>query len=156
MKNWKEVINYGAFLAVFSGLFAALASTSAKLVFNTDIVQQFCQLVSSSSSIALFQSIICSEALTNVLWAICVGFVILFNVLMWTTFTKALQYFSSTVEASATNTASSFLFSAILGWIIFSEHLNLQWFAGFMCIISGLYLIQKENIHQEKIAKKTE
>ncbi|CAI9735619.1 Hypothetical predicted protein [Octopus vulgaris] len=105
-------------------------STSAKLVFNTDIVQQFCQLVSSSSSIALFQSIICSEALTNVLWAICVGFVILFNVLMWTTFTKALQYFSSTVEASATNTASSFLFSAILGWIIFSEHLNLQWFAG--------------------------
>ncbi|GAB1605661.1 transmembrane protein 42-like [Argonauta hians] len=145
----KTTVGYGAFLAVFSGLFAALASSAAKLVFNTDIIHTFCNLATSQDSFASLQAFVCSDVISNVLWLVCLGFVLLFNVLMWTTFTKALQYFTSTVEASATNTASNFLFSAILGWMIFSEQLNMQWFLGFLCIVSGLFLIQKQNQQQQ-------
>lgn len=63
---------------------------------------------SFSFSLSLWQVLIC------VLRVCCFCLMFAFNALMWTTFTKSLQYFTSTVEASATNTACNFTFSVSL------------------------------------------
>ena len=84
------------------------------------------------------------------------------NALMWTTFTKALQGASSTVEITVTNSSANLFFTvstlepkeqlqkshvyssppqAVLGNAVFGETLSLQWWLGASIIVTGLIII---------------
>lgn len=147
MSTKNKLSGYGLILASSAGLFASLASLSAKLAVTDETVKEICQILNVLSEIINWPllSSTCSEVLICVLRVCCFCLMFAFNALMWTTFTKSLQYFTSTVEASATNTACNFTFSAIFGWLFFNENLPLQWWIGCLCIVIGLYLIQSGN-----------
>ncbi|XP_071532462.1 transmembrane protein 42 isoform X2 [Panulirus ornatus] len=63
------------------------------------------------------------------------------NCVMWTTFTKSLRFSSTSLEATITNTAANFFFTAILGQVLFGEVVRSLWWMGTVLIISGLLLM---------------
>ncbi|XP_057291559.1 transmembrane protein 42-like isoform X3 [Hydractinia symbiolongicarpus] len=70
---------------------------------------------------------------------------LIFNMTMWTLFTKALAYSVSTIEVTVCNTAANFFVSAWLGVILFGERLSLTWWLGSCFIIAGLSLIHSSS-----------
>eukprot|EP00033_Pygsuia_biforma_P005542 GCRY01006120.1.p1 GENE.GCRY01006120.1~~GCRY01006120.1.p1 ORF type:complete len:153 (-),score=22.95 GCRY01006120.1:52-510(-) len=70
-----------------------------------------------------------------------IGAFILCNVMMWAFFTLALNALSSSMVATALNLASNFLFTAVLGRIIFNEILSVLWFVGASLIATGVLLL---------------
>ncbi|XP_064560913.1 transmembrane protein 42 [Zonotrichia leucophrys gambelii] len=71
----------------------------------------------------------------------CVGLVFVCNAVMWTVFTKALRLSSSSAAASVTTTASNFIFSAILGRLLFGETWTPLWWVGLAMTVCGLMLL---------------
>jgi len=65
------------------------------------------------------------------------GLNIIFNIIMWTLYTKALSRGSSTTQVAIMNTSSNFMITAILGFIIFSEALPPLWWAGAGLLVAG-------------------
>jgi len=63
-------------------------------------------------------------------------------------FNKALQASRTTLEASIINTASNFVFTALIGYLAFNEELSVFWWSGTSLIIIGTYLVSTEG--QEK------
>lgn len=72
-------------------------------------------------------------------------FMILCNTIMWTVFTKSLHFCKSTLEATVTNTAANFFFTAIYGQVLFREVLSVMWWSGTGLIIIGLLFINAGN-----------
>ncbi|XP_055565385.1 transmembrane protein 42 isoform X2 [Falco cherrug] len=71
----------------------------------------------------------------------CVGLVFACNAVMWTVFAKALRLSSSSAAASVTTTASNFIFSAILGKLLFGETWTPLWWIGLAMMLCGLVLL---------------
>ncbi|KAL5022487.1 hypothetical protein ScPMuIL_001642 [Solemya velum] len=111
-----------------------MASTSAKIATNGEMVHLLCQRFMSEENVQM--AAYCMRVIFFVL-------IFLFNALMWTLFVKALQYCSSTVEATVTNTASNFFFTAVVSSVLFGEHLSLLWWLGSVIILLGLLLIHR-------------
>ncbi|XP_053401208.1 transmembrane protein 42-like [Mercenaria mercenaria] len=132
---------WGLCLAVVAGTMAALASVSAKLAVTADVVHELC-LTFASSIDNMEISVIC-DSISYVLRGICVGGIFLFNALMWTFYTKSLQYCPSTVEATVTNTGANFLVSAVFGFSLFGESFSILWWFGSCLILAGLVLIHQ-------------
>ncbi|KAM7036055.1 transmembrane protein 42 [Passerculus sandwichensis] len=80
-------------------------------------------------------------ALSMLLRLSCVGLVFVCNAVMWTVFTKALRLSSSSAAASVTTTASNFIFSAILGRLLFGETWTPLWWVGLAMTVCGLMLL---------------
>ncbi|XP_065688758.1 transmembrane protein 42 [Patagioenas fasciata] len=70
-----------------------------------------------------------------------VGLVFACNAVMWTVFAKALRLSSSSAAASVTTTASNFIFSAILGKLLFGETWTPLWWVGLAVTLCGLVLL---------------
>ncbi|XP_078338913.1 uncharacterized protein LOC144627030 isoform X2 [Crassostrea virginica] len=94
----------GLFLAVSAGIMAALGSVSAKLATSGHILVHFCQISIQAEFCVQFGLL---------LRVIFFAMIFICNGMMWTLFTKSLQFCSSTAEAAVTNTASNFLVSAL-------------------------------------------
>ncbi|ORY73972.1 hypothetical protein LY90DRAFT_402164 [Neocallimastix californiae] len=69
---------------------------------------------------------------------------------MWANFTKALNVSSSSIQVTVINSATNFCLTAILGHLIFSEPLSLQWWFGASLIVTGTVLL---NTEMQKIEK---
>ncbi|XP_060579769.1 transmembrane protein 42-like isoform X2 [Ruditapes philippinarum] len=132
---------WGLCLAVVAGMMAALASVSAKLAVTADVVHELC-LTFAISFETVKMSVVC-DSISYILRGICVGGIFLFNALMWTFYTKSLQFCPSTVEATITNTGANFLVSALLGLLLFGETFSLLWWCGSCLILAGLVLIHQ-------------
>jgi len=77
---------------------------------------------------------------------------VLSNILMLRSFSKALQDSETTLQASVVNTASNFIFTAFIGFLAFKEQLSLFWWCGTSCIIIGIYLLGTDrSIDKSKI-----
>ncbi|MCJ1394409.1 hypothetical protein MMC18_007287 [Xylographa bjoerkii] len=76
-----------------------------------------------------------------------------FNALMWVLFTRALTLHTSTTKVSILNTSSNFLFTAILGLLIFSESLPPLWFAGAFLLVFGNVVIGRRDGGEGKPAE---
>uniref|UniRef100_A0A3B5K1G1 Transmembrane protein 42a n=1 Tax=Takifugu rubripes TaxID=31033 RepID=A0A3B5K1G1_TAKRU len=63
------------------------------------------------------------------------------NAIMWTSFSKALQHCSSSARVTVTTTASNFIFSAILGRLVFGETHAALWWLGISLTLCGLLLL---------------
>jgi len=73
--------------------------------------------------------------------AIFFGLNLIFNGIMWTLFTKALARGTSTTQVSILNTSANFMFTAVMGWLIFSESLPPMWFLGAALLVAGNVII---------------
>ncbi|CAF95598.1 unnamed protein product [Tetraodon nigroviridis] len=60
---------------------------------------------------------------------------------MWTSFSKALRHCSSSARVTVTTTASNFLFSAVLGRLVFGETHAALWWVGISLTLCGLLLL---------------
>lgn len=75
---------------------------------------------------------------------------LLSNFTMWALFTRALTASPSTTKVSITNTASNFLVTAILGMIVFAEHVRGLWWLGAAMIGAGCILVGMRDGDGEK------
>ena len=69
------------------------------------------------------------------------GLNLLFNVIMWTLFTRALTLATSTTRVSILNTAANFLVTAVLSFLVFAESLPGLWFLGAALLVAGSVII---------------
>ncbi|KAL3860749.1 hypothetical protein ACJMK2_010824 [Sinanodonta woodiana] len=136
----------GIALALIAGSMAALGSTSAKLAMTGHILEGICTNVLSHLMVAeedqSMSNSICHSVSFGLRVACFLG-IFIFNALMWTFYTKSLQFCRSTVEATVTNTAANFLLTAVIGFMLFGEHLSVKWWLGSCLILTGLWLIHK-------------
>jgi len=115
--------------SVISGFFAALAGFFGKITFDANVLDT----ISSSFHVG---PVIC-----QILFGLAL---VLSNILMLQNFNRALQASKTTLEASIVNTASNFIFTALIGYLAFSEELSFFWWSGTSLIIIGTYLISTE------------
>ncbi|KAI8880237.1 hypothetical protein K501DRAFT_255445 [Backusella circina FSU 941] len=133
--------------AIISGFFAALSSVFAKL-FSDDRTALLHDYI--KHFIPIETSILATRGICFLLIFGC-------NSIMWTTFTKALNKATSSVQVSLVNGAVNFGASAILGYAIFDEPLALRWWIGASFILAGTLLLSKNtNKNEVKANKKDE
>lgn len=108
---------WGVLNCLCAGAFGALAAASAKLAFSREM------------SLALSLLAIVMMGLTNTL--------------MWTFFNRGLTFSMSSAVASVTVTFSNTLSSALLGYVLYGECQEVQWWGGIFLILCGLVLIHR-------------
>ncbi|XP_044761226.1 transmembrane protein 42-like [Coccinella septempunctata] len=79
-----------------------------------------------------------------ILRLLCVLLMITVNTYVLTLFMRALHQSGSTLLATVVTNASSFLSSAIFGYLFFEETSSLLWWLGLLFIIGGLLLIVQD------------
>jgi drug/metabolite transporter (DMT)-like permease len=118
------------FYSFFSGFLACLVSIFIKFAFNTDIV------ISESSS---------SFPLKLLIQLVFVGISIGLNGLMWVYYTKSLHFSANTLFSTALNKFSNFVCSAIFGFLIFNEKLNVtRWLFGLLVLLIGILILNDQ------------
>ncbi|XP_037128703.1 transmembrane protein 42-like [Syngnathus acus] len=127
----------GSIYALLAGCLAAAASLSAKLTLGADYLKEMCE---ASTSGAQHDETVCLW-LHIPLRLLCVALMFLCNAVMWTFFSKALRYSSSSARATATTTAGNFISSAILGKLIFGESQSVLWWVGISLTLCGLLML---------------
>lgn len=132
----------GMTFALISGLLAALASLCGKFSMTADETYHLCDVLSSNWLGTGTSHYFCDKMITFLRVAFFIS-MIACNAVMWTLFTKALRLCTTTLEATVTNTASNFFFTAIFGQTLFGEYLTLLWWLGTVLILFGLLLMHK-------------
>jgi len=118
------------FYSFFSGFLACLVSIFIKFAFNTDIV------ISESSS---------SFPLKLLIQLAFVGISIGLNGLMWVYYTKSLHFSANTLFSTALNKFSNFVCSALFGFLIFNEKLNItRWLFGLFVLLVGILILNDQ------------
>ncbi|KAI9209535.1 uncharacterized protein BJ171DRAFT_576326 [Polychytrium aggregatum] len=135
-------------LALLAGLCGALASVSAKLA---SLSSPTSSLVHSALCLAFNTAKACAQDgseglvyyidLERALRLLSGASVLLWNALMWMSFTKALCLSSSSVQATVASTAANLCGSAVVGQILFRDSLSLQWWCGASLVVVGTMLM---------------
>lgn len=79
---------------------------------------------------------------------LCVTSLILCNILMWLSFTTAMQGMRTVTATSATTTVN-FLVSGLAGWVLFGELLGLSWWVGVSFIVAGVLLLNSDQVTEK-------
>ncbi|KAL7648725.1 UNVERIFIED_CONTAM: hypothetical protein RMT77_000633 [Armadillidium vulgare] len=131
----------GQAYAVTSGLIAAVASLCGKYAVARNEAKDLCEITLRFWELYSKENqVFCDQYL--LLWR--GGFFVLmflFNCVMWTTFTKALRFTSTSLEATIINTASNFFFTAVVGQVLFDEVVTGLWWMGTVLILCGLLIM---------------
>ncbi|KAL1999830.1 hypothetical protein VTN02DRAFT_3904 [Thermoascus thermophilus] len=132
-------------LAIASGTFAALNGLFAKLT-TTDLTTS----ISRGLSHLLGMPESTDRGVEVLVRATFFALNLLSNFTMWALFTRALTASPSTTKVSITNTASNFLVTAILGMIVFAEHVRGLWWLGAAMMGAGCILVGMRDGDGEK------
>ncbi|XP_019870679.1 transmembrane protein 42 [Aethina tumida] len=76
------------------------------------------------------------------------GLMLLCNAGVWTLFVKALHQNNSSLVATVLSTASNFVLSGVVGFVIFDETTSISWWIGLYIIIVGLLLVLRGDASQ--------
>lgn len=126
--------------AIGAGFFAALASLLTKItLIPEDLIHQLLPHLSSS---IYFQYATRLISLLSIFAA---------NAVMWLLFSKALNASHSSHIPTALNASSNFLFSGLLGWLVFGEQVSLKWICGMLLVLLGNLLVARDNEPRVKI-----
>ncbi|MCJ1245411.1 hypothetical protein MMC30_002615 [Trapelia coarctata] len=125
--------------AVASGTCAAFNGVFAKLT-TTELTTSIAATIAGFLNLGEGNHVV--DYLTR---AIFFSLNLAFNALMWVLFTRALTLHTSTTHVSILNTSSNFLFTAILGLLIFSESLPPLWFLGAGMLVIGNVIIGRRD-----------
>lgn len=123
--------------SILSGLFAALAALFGKLSTTPSI----------SRSVLLALALV-DDHLEYSVWAaqlLSIGLMIAANGLMWSQYSLALAFSRTSLLVTAINTVSNFIFTALLGRLLFSETISAEWAAGISCILLGIVLLKEQS-----------
>ena len=121
--------------SLVSGVFAALSSMLGKLAFGSkefeNLVLTLMTMIPGTNPVQLQ---IC-------LWWLMLLLLVLANVAMWVFFSRAMMLSPNTIEVTSVNSVANFLFSTLIGVIIFNEALTISWIAGILLMVMGLLII---------------
>eukprot|EP00123_Amoebidium_parasiticum_P003626 comp14918_c0_seq1/m.11476 comp14918_c0_seq1/g.11476 ORF comp14918_c0_seq1/g.11476 comp14918_c0_seq1/m.11476 type:complete len:151 (-) comp14918_c0_seq1:402-854(-) len=146
----------GLVLALSAGLCAALASVAGKMSFDDHYLHNMFSYVMGmmlEADVRDDKQIL--HWVTRIGRVCSFGLMFGFNALMWTLFTKSLSKCSSTLEATVTNSAANFFFTALCGMVLFQETLPLLWWVGGSFVVVGLLLVNRGAQALENETKKT-
>jgi len=74
-----------------------------------------------------------------------VGISIGLNGLMWVYYTKSLHFSANTLFSTALNKFSNFVCSALFGFLIFNEKLNItRWLFGLFVLLVGILILNDQ------------
>ncbi|XP_077576416.1 transmembrane protein 42-like [Stigmatopora nigra] len=151
--NWIVMFS-GSLYAFLAGCSGAAASFSAKLTLGADYLNEMCEAsVRGTSGMQQDGPTVCYW-LHIPLRLVCIGSMFLCNAVMWTLFSKALRYSSSSAMATATTSAGNFIFSAILGTLIFGESQARLYWLGISLTLCGMAVLHgsrpREDLAQEE------
>ncbi|XP_077300463.1 transmembrane protein 42 [Arctopsyche grandis] len=73
----------------------------------------------------------------------CLVIMIALNAVMWTFYSKALNLSDTSIGPTVTSAAINFIFSGILGALIFGEKPSLLWWTSMCFVLVGLLFIIK-------------
>ncbi|GJJ75024.1 hypothetical protein EMPS_07382 [Entomortierella parvispora] len=137
--------------AILAGTFAALASVFAKLTLDArtvDFLHHACNTVIAPTTPYCTSLFVAKEGETSpVVVAVrsaCFGLIFICNAAMWTLFTKALNRSNSSATVTVINSAANFCLTAVLGYVLFSEPLAMQWWFGASLIVLGSVLVSSD------------
>jgi drug/metabolite transporter (DMT)-like permease len=126
------------FYSFFSGFLACLVSIFVKFAFNT-------HLIVNDETINTYLRLLIQVAF------ICIS--IALNGLMWVYYTKGLHSSANTLYSTALNKFSNFVCSALFGYLIFNERINLtSWLFGLFILLIGILILNDQE--QERIKEK--
>ncbi|KAK0112761.1 hypothetical protein ONS95_014495 [Cadophora gregata] len=131
-------------LALASGGCAAFNGVFAKLT-TTELTTSFATWIADAIGLGGVEG-----GVEVVVRAIFFGLNLIFNGIMWTLFTKALARGTSTTQVSILNTSANFMFTAVMGWLIFSESLPPMWFLGASLLVAGNVIIGRRDEGEDK------
>ena len=117
---WRMLASPVNLYSILAGVSASLASIFGKLTFSQPTFVSLLAVV----YIALF---------------------VFSNVFMWRCYSKALSLSSTSIQPTIVTKTSNFLLSALVGFFVLSESINLTWLFGFLLILVGVYLISTEH-----------
>ncbi|XP_024118069.1 transmembrane protein 42 [Oryzias melastigma] len=120
--------------ALAAGLLAATASLSAKLSLGTDVLGPPCEADAPGGGT-------CNKWLHVPVRLLCGALMLGCNALMWTFFSRALRHSSSSARTTVTTSSSSFIFSGVLGRLMFGENHGPLWWTGISLALCGLLLL---------------
>ncbi|KAG0264440.1 hypothetical protein BG011_006799 [Mortierella polycephala] len=137
--------------AILAGTFAALASVFAKLTLDertVEFLHDACNTVLAPTTPYCTSLFIAKDGETSpvivTVRATCFGLIFICNAAMWTLFTKALNRSRSSATVTVINSAANFCITAVLGYLLFSEPLALQWWFGASLIVLGSVLVSSD------------
>ncbi|XP_077273684.1 uncharacterized protein LOC143903697 isoform X1 [Temnothorax americanus] len=134
----------GAYLAVFSGIFATAGSLLGKLAGGAD----------ASSSLVSRRPIQIAAPTSLLLKGVLLVFMIASNTVGCTFFVKALHGSGSSLPITVASAATNYVCSAFVGSVVFDESTSLTWWCGTSLVLLGLMLIC--NVPAEKKASAVE
>ncbi|XP_043794128.1 transmembrane protein 42 [Apis laboriosa] len=115
----KEKKQEKIYLALISGFFATTGSILGKLSSNIEINSIFELLLKGILLLLMITS----------------------NTMGCTFFVKALNISKSSLSCTITSATTSYVCSAFAGFLIFNEHISLNWWCGISLIILGLFFV---------------
>lgn len=131
-----QLINVAVY-SLLSGLLACLVSITVKLAFNTDLV-----ITNKSAGEKFFFNLLSLERIARVAF---IALSFLFNSLMWIFYSKGLHLSTSTLYTTALNKFSNFIASALFGYFLFEEKLNLfRWIFGLFILLIGILILNDD------------
>ncbi|KAH9407226.1 hypothetical protein TYRP_012776 [Tyrophagus putrescentiae] len=146
--------------SILSGLFAALAALFGKLSTTPSISRSVLlalALADDHLEVAplpfiflftinyLISSLIPTSTLVWAAQLLSIGLMIAANGLMWSQYSLALAFSRTSLLVTAINTVSNFIFTALLGRLLFSETISAEWAAGISCILLGIVLLKEQS-----------
>ena len=131
-----------AFYSFLSGLLACVVSICVKYAFNTDLLLES-DTNSPSSSSTLVESLLAPRLWLQVAF---IALSLLFNSLMWVFYSKSLHLSTNTLYSTALNKFSNFICSALFGYLLFNERLDLvRWLLGLSLLLIGILILSDNN-----------
>ncbi len=127
------------FYSFLSGCLACIVSVCMKLAF-ADLT-----LITNSDSILIYS-----------IRLISIAFSILSNIFMWIFYSKSLQLSTNSLVPTALNKLCNFICSAVFGYFLFSENINLNWFIGIVFLTVGILILNSSTAVSIKDAAKRE
>ena len=135
------MLNSYHIIALASGCFAALSSIVGKFTFGEEfyiILHGVNRAIISIDWMILDLSPKCLQWCT---WCCLLALLVFCNILMWFALSKAMMMSPNTIEVTSINAAANFLFSSLMGVVLFNEKLSPLWIFGMILILIGLLLI---------------
>eukprot|EP00455_Lapot_gusevi_P014043 TRINITY_DN16954_c0_g1_i1.p1 TRINITY_DN16954_c0_g1~~TRINITY_DN16954_c0_g1_i1.p1 ORF type:complete len:156 (+),score=17.74 TRINITY_DN16954_c0_g1_i1:77-544(+) len=147
------------FMCAFCGAFASVVGKYALDTSYTLVIVNFllrllplptCQTIDSSDA-PPFQ-LACTSIVFYVIRVGLIGFMLFVNSVMLNLLVKSMHTLG-TARATSIINSLSFCLSGVMGMLIFSEKINLQWCCGVAVILAGVLLIARST-PEEKTEKK--
>ncbi|XP_033326197.1 uncharacterized protein LOC117220390 isoform X1 [Megalopta genalis] len=134
-------------LAIVAGVFATVGSLLGKLAGNFGMDSVVNNAISIFIILSLARTMIDDSYLLNKVGLLLKGVLLILmissNTIGCTFFVKALNASGSSLPCTIASSATSYVCSALAGFLIFNESTSITWWCGISLVILGLFFISR-------------